>query len=76
MSVMTHAFPWHVHPDSDETFQCIEGELVIELPEGEIVLTPGEVLRVPKGVRHRTRPKGERSVNLTFEKCGAKTVFG
>lgn len=76
MSIMTHAFPWHHHPDSDETFHCLEGELVVELPEGPIVLKPGEVLTVPKGVRHRTRPGGARSVNLTFEKIGAQTVFG
>jgi len=35
----------------------------------------GEFLTVPKGVRHRTRPGGDRSVNLTFEKLDAETVF-
>lgn len=75
MSIMTHAFPWHHHPDSDETFHCLDGELVVELAEGEVSLKPGEFLTVPAGVRHRTRPGGERSVNLTFEKSGAQTVF-
>lgn len=75
MSVMTSGFPWHRHPDSDETFLCVDGELVIEFPEHEVTLHPGELLTVPKGIVHRTRPNGARSVNLTFEKRGAETVF-
>jgi len=75
MSVMTHAFPWHHHPDSDESFHCLDGALVVELPDEEITLNPGEFLTVPAGVRHRTRPAGARSVNLTFERMGAQTVF-
>jgi mannose-6-phosphate isomerase-like protein (cupin superfamily) len=76
MSIMTSPFPWHRHPDSDETFFCIEGELIIEFEEIEVALQPGEFLTVPKGVRHGTRPRGERSVNLTFEKLDAETLFG
>ena len=75
MSVMTSAFPWHRHPDSDETFFCVDGELVIELTDRVVILRPGEFLTVPKGVRHRTRPGGARSVNLTFEKLDSETVF-
>jgi mannose-6-phosphate isomerase-like protein (cupin superfamily) len=75
LSVMTEGFPWHRHPDSDETFFCIEGELVIEFTDREVALRAGEFLTVPKGVRHRTRPGGDRSVNLTFEKLDAETVF-
>ena len=72
---MSHGYPWHHHPDSDETFVTVEGELIIEFEDGEIALQPGEVLTVPAGIRHRTRPGGERSVNLTFEKRGAETIF-
>jgi mannose-6-phosphate isomerase-like protein (cupin superfamily) len=75
LSVMTEAFPWHRHPDSDETFFCIDGELVIEFTDRAVALHAGEFLTVPKGVRHRTRPGGDRSVNLTFEKLDAETVF-
>ncbi len=75
MSVMTSGFPWHRHPDSDETFYGIDGELIIEFAYHQVVLKPGELLTVPRGVLHRTRPAGERSVNLTFEKLGAETVF-
>lgn len=75
MSVMTAGFPWHVHPDSDETFLVVDGQLVIEFDAGEVVLSPGEMLTVPRGTRHRTRPGGGRSVNLTFERKDAATLF-
>lgn len=75
MSVMTEQFRWHHHPDSDETFYGIDGQLVIEFAEREVVVGPGQFVTVPAGTRHRTRPAGDRSVNLTFERIGAATIF-
>ena len=75
LSVMTHGFPWHRHPDSDESFAVLEGDLVIEFEGEEVVLKPGQFLTVPAGTLHRTRPGGARSVNLTFERAGAATEF-
>ena len=75
MSVMTEQFRWHRHPDSDETFYGVDGELIIEFPDREVVVRPGQFVTVPAGTLHRTRPAGERSVNLTFERRGAETVF-
>jgi mannose-6-phosphate isomerase-like protein (cupin superfamily) len=75
MSVMTSGFPWHQHPDSDETFFAIDGELILEFEDREVALRPGEFLTVPKGERHRTRPGGARSVNLTFEKIGSDAIY-
>lgn len=37
-------------------------------------LSPGQLFTVPKDVHHRTRPKGARSVNLTFELRDIETV--
>jgi len=75
MSVMTEQFRWHRHPDSDETFYGVDGELVIEFEDSEVTLTPGRFITVPAGTIHRTRPGGSRSVNLTFERAGAATEF-
>ena len=75
MSVMTHAFGWHLHPDSDETFLAVNGRLVITLEDREVMLSAGEMFTVERGVVHKTRPEGARSVNLTFERRGAETVF-
>ena len=75
MSVMTEQFRWHRHPDSDETFYGVDGELVIEFADREVVVRPGQLVTVPAGTLHRTRPGGERSVNLTFERVNAATIF-
>lgn len=75
MSVMTTAYPWHSHPNSDETFIGVEGIVIIETLDGVVELTPGSSVTVPRNVVHRTRPKGERSVNLTMEKGDLETVF-
>jgi hypothetical protein len=55
------------HPNSDETFLAIEGRFSIEFESGSLELDPGKLLTIPGGVRHRTRPVGAQSVNLTFE---------
>jgi mannose-6-phosphate isomerase-like protein (cupin superfamily) len=47
-------FIWHSHPNSDELFHLVSGKLTLEL-EGrdDVVMQPGDVFVVPKGVRHR-----------------------
>lgn len=74
VSVMEAPYFWHFHPDSDETFIGIEGVLIIDFEEGAIALRAGQLLTVPAGVRHRTRPGGARSINLTVEKANATTI--
>jgi mannose-6-phosphate isomerase-like protein (cupin superfamily) len=46
-------FVWHHHADEDELFIVVQGELTIQLRDGEIRLGPGEMAVVPKGVEHR-----------------------
>ena len=75
MSVMSEQFRWHRHPDSDETFYGVDGELIIEFADREVVVRPGQFVTVSAGTLHRTRPAGERSVNLTFERTNAETIF-
>ena len=75
ISVMTSGFGWHFHPDSDEIFLAIEGDLTIELEGAILTLSPSQMVMIPRGTVHRTRPTGARSVNLTFEKAGAETRF-
>jgi mannose-6-phosphate isomerase-like protein (cupin superfamily) len=73
ISVMTEAYHWHCHPDSDESFLALEGGLFIDFDDRTVKLMPGHMITVKRGVRHRTRPMGKRSVNLTFERAGAQT---
>lgn len=74
IATMTEPYHWHFHPNSDETFLVIEGRLSIEFEGGSRELDPGQMLTIPRGVRHRTRPVGERSVNITFELAQSETV--
>ena len=74
LSVMTDSYSWHYHPNSDETFMTIEGILVIDLETDTIELLPGQLFTIPKNVVHRTRPKGERSVNITVEYGQLETI--
>jgi mannose-6-phosphate isomerase-like protein (cupin superfamily) len=75
VSVMTSGYPWHLHPNSDETFLVIEGTLVLETKDKTLHLEPGQMATVPANVTHRTRPAGTRSVNLTIEHQKTETVF-
>jgi mannose-6-phosphate isomerase-like protein (cupin superfamily) len=74
IATMTEPYHWHFHPNSDETFLVIEGRLSIEFESGSLELDPGQLLTIPRGVRHRTRPVGARSVNLTLELAQSETV--
>ncbi len=73
IATMTESYHWHCHPDSDESFLALEGGLFIDLDHRTIELQPGSMFTVEKGTRHRTRPIGMRSVNLTFEHMNAKS---
>lgn len=73
ISTMTEPYHWHCHPDSDEAFLALEGGIFIDFDDRTIELRPGQMITVSRGVRHRTRPVGERSVNLTFERVAARS---
>ena len=46
-------FVWHSHPETDEVFIVIDGEFELQLRDGSLTLTEGEMCVVPKGVEHR-----------------------
>lgn len=43
---------WHSHEHEDEMFYVLEGVFRIEMEDRTVVLNPGEMFVVPKGVRH------------------------
>ncbi|MCH2437355.1 MAG: cupin domain-containing protein [Candidatus Thalassarchaeum sp.] len=57
-------FVWHDHPDTDEVFIVIEGTMQIEFEDRTIELNEGEMLVVPKGVRHKPYAEEECKVML------------
>ena len=63
-------FTWHSHPDTDDFFLVLDGELDIELRDRRVTLGPGELFVVPTGVEHRpVARKGEVKL-LLIEPAG------
>ncbi|MFD0795436.1 cupin domain-containing protein [Mucilaginibacter litoreus] len=75
LAVMTERYPRHVHPNSDEIFIGVEGIVIIETDQQVFELSPGMCLTIPGKTAHSTRPKTDRSVNLTIERKDTETVF-
>src|SRR5882724_12284484 len=44
---------WHTHDDQDETFLLLSGRLTIQLRDGDVELTPGDLFVIPRGTEHR-----------------------
>lgn len=59
-------FHWHKHDREDELFFVLEGQLLLDLPERTITLSPQQGMLVPRGVLHRTRAQ-IRTVVLMVE---------
>jgi mannose-6-phosphate isomerase-like protein (cupin superfamily) len=57
-------FVWHTHDDTDELFLVIEGVLTIQLRDGDVVLNPGQLYVVPRGVEHCPIAEGDVAVML------------
>ena len=75
LAVFEGEYRWHQHPDSDELFLVVAGTLEIDLADGRrLELAEWQGVVIPAGTVHRTRAIG-RTVNLTCEKKGARTVF-
>ncbi|WP_225814269.1 cupin domain-containing protein [Streptomyces spinosus] len=63
-------FVWHTHEDTDELFLVLSGRLTIRLREtGDVVLMPGELFVVPRGVEHCPVAEEETAV-LLLEPAG------
>ena len=57
-------FIWHSHPETDEAFIVIEGDLDIEFRDGTIHLEEGEMCVVPMGTEHKPNAKNECKVMM------------
>ncbi len=62
-------FVWHSHPDTDELFLIVDGELRIDFRDGSVTLKPGEMAVVPKGVEHKPFAEKECAI-LMVELAG------
>jgi mannose-6-phosphate isomerase-like protein (cupin superfamily) len=55
-------FVWHSHPETDDFFLVLKGDLTIQTSDGDVRLGPGDLYVVPKGIEHR--PMAEEEVHL------------
>jgi len=46
-------FIWHDHPETDEVFIVLKGQLEIQFRDGSVILNEGEMFVVSKGVEHK-----------------------
>ncbi|CAL5871610.1 uncharacterized protein PFLUO_LOCUS5863 [Penicillium psychrofluorescens] len=69
-------FVWHSHTDTDELFYILSGDLTIQLREPgneqtkdlkDIQLSAGEMVVIPKGVRHRPVTNGQECAIMVLE---------
>ena len=57
-------FVWHDHPETDEVFLVVKGQLEIHLRDGVVTLNEGEMYVVPKGVEHMPVAESECHILL------------
>jgi mannose-6-phosphate isomerase-like protein (cupin superfamily) len=57
-------FIWHKHDDTDDFFLVLRGRLTIQMRQADVVLGPGELFVVPRGVEHRPVAEEETHVLL------------
>jgi mannose-6-phosphate isomerase-like protein (cupin superfamily) len=66
-------FVWHTHPDTDELFLVVEGELTIQLRDGDVILGPNDVFVVPRGVEHCPKAEAEAHIVMVEPKGTVNT---
>ena len=69
LGVVEGEYHWHKHGEDDEFFYVVEGQLLIDLEDRTVELSPRQGFVVPKGVIHRTRAR-QRTVILMVENAG------
>jgi mannose-6-phosphate isomerase-like protein (cupin superfamily) len=55
-------FVWHKHDETDELFLVLAGKLTIQLRDRDVVLGPGELFVVARGVEHC--PKADEKAHV------------
>jgi quercetin dioxygenase-like cupin family protein len=59
----------HFHPDADHKLYVLEGRVLVVAGTNETVAKPGDLIIIPRGVRHcyDVPVKGEKALLLTFD---------
>jgi mannose-6-phosphate isomerase-like protein (cupin superfamily) len=73
LQVENRTLNFHVHEQSDELFFCIEGSFELEFDDGLVAVNQGDLIIIPKGIRHRPVVK-ELVKCLLIELAGTLTA--
>ena len=66
-------FVWHQHEEEDELFQVVKGTLYLQFEDRTEKVESGQIIVVPKGVKHCPMTKdGEEVHIMLFEKLTTK----
>ncbi|PAM93327.1 mannose-6-phosphate isomerase [Flavobacterium sp. IR1] len=66
-------FVWHEHEEEDELFQVLKGTLLMQFEDRTETVKEGEIIVVPKGVRHCPKTENGEEVHIMlFEKLTTK----
>ena len=57
-------FVWHKHDNTDDFFLVLQGRLQVRLRDRVVVLGPGEMFVVPRGVEHQPYAEEEAHILL------------
>ena len=57
-------FIWHKHDETDEVFIVMEGKIFIEFEDEVVEINEGEMIVVPKGVKHKPYAEKEAKIML------------
>lgn len=66
--------PLHMHPNADETFCVIAGEIVVYVDGAEQIVGSGGVASIPRGMPHAVMVSSETARLLTLVTPGCKEL--
>ena len=69
LGVIEGEYHWHKHDRDDEFFLVLDGELLIDLERGTVVLKKFQGITIPRGVIHRTRALQKTTIVMVETKA-------
>jgi mannose-6-phosphate isomerase-like protein (cupin superfamily) len=67
-----YEFVWHKHDDTDELFLVLAGTLTLQFRERAVLVHPGELCVVPRGIEHCPRADEEVAALLLEPAAGCQ----
>ena len=66
-------FIWHKHDEEDELFLVVKGDINVKFRDGDVQVSEGEFIVIPKGVEHKPTAENEAHVLIVEPKNALNT---